>query len=53
MGLKNLFHKIKTGFARLSGKSIPNISSTKRSYCQVNFDKKRKRLKKIFKNMLK
>ena len=30
MGLKNLFHKIKTGFARLSGKSIPNISSTKR-----------------------
>ena len=29
MGLKNLFHKIKTGFARLSGKSIPNISSTK------------------------
>ena len=30
MGLKNFFHKIKTGFARLSGKSIPNISSTKR-----------------------
>ena len=30
MGLKSFFHKIKTGFARLSGKSIPYISSTKR-----------------------
>ena len=30
MWLKSFFHKIKTGFARLSGKSIPNISSTKR-----------------------
>ncbi len=30
MGLKSFFHKIKTGFARLSGESIPYISSTKR-----------------------
>ena len=30
MGLKSFFHKIKTGFARLSGKSIPYISLTKR-----------------------
>lgn len=32
---------------------ICNISEYFKLYCQVNFDKKRKRLKKIFKNMLK
>lgn len=30
MGIKNFFHKIKIGFARLRGKSIPKMSSTKR-----------------------
>lgn len=30
MGIKNFFHKIKVGFARLMGKSIPYVSSTKR-----------------------
>lgn len=30
MCIKNFFHKIKIGFSRLRGKSIPNLSSTKR-----------------------
>lgn len=30
MGLNSFFHKIKTGFARLGGTSIPDVSSTKR-----------------------
>lgn len=30
MGIKSFFHKIKTGFARLGGTSIPDVSSTKR-----------------------
>lgn len=30
MGIINFFHKIKVGFARLRGKSIPEVSSTKR-----------------------
>lgn len=30
MGLKSFFHKLKTGFVRLGGTSIPYVSSTKR-----------------------
>ncbi len=30
MGIKKFFHKLKTGFARLNGTSIPYVSSTKR-----------------------